>query len=92
MRLGLKKLGKYVQNSETFHPLFRLQNVSYHPDVFLSKMPPPTTPCPSCGQAFFPAAMKIHLPQCQKKQVWRGLQRCAHSSADLALTDRRRPP
>ena len=34
MRLGLKKLGKFVQNSGRF-TLLRLQNVSYHPDVFL---------------------------------------------------------
>ena len=32
-------------------------------------MPPPTTPCPSCGQAFFTASMKIHFPQCQKKKM-----------------------
>ena len=32
-------------------------------------MPPPTTPCPSCGRAFFPASLTIHLPQCQAKMA-----------------------
>jgi len=32
-------------------------------------MPPPSTPCPSCGQNFFPSALRFHVPQCQKKQA-----------------------
>ena len=32
-------------------------------------MPPPTTPCPSCGRAFFPSSLRIHLPQCKAKQA-----------------------
>lgn len=32
-------------------------------------MPPPSTPCPSCGRAFFPASLNIHVPQCQAKMA-----------------------
>ena len=32
-------------------------------------MPPPSTPCPSCGKAFFAQSLPIHLPQCQVKQA-----------------------
>ena len=32
-------------------------------------MPPPGTPCPSCGKAFFASSLKFHIAQCQKKQA-----------------------
>ena len=32
-------------------------------------MPPPSTPCPHCGRAFFPSSLQIHIPQCQAKMA-----------------------
>ena len=31
-------------------------------------MPPPTTPCPHCGQGFFKHSLQFHVAQCARKQ------------------------
>ncbi|KAL1511268.1 hypothetical protein AB1Y20_006076 [Prymnesium parvum] len=63
-------------------------------------MPLPSMPCPSCGKAFFPSAMKFHTPQCERKQAAMitpcpacGLEvEHARLNAHLSTCARARPP